>query len=337
MSSLPELSVHQLRACHIGGYWRGVNDMVRHMMLGLRQAGLTVLEVDTDQHLEILDTDGRPYDRGTSGPVWLNLEGLRRKADLESFAPHLIICNAGGLSFRPRDAARLRGNHCLLGIALSDPDVFQPATRHIAPHFDLFLTCDPSLIPDYQALGARAAVLPIGTNEEFFRPVEPQPEHVCDVLVLGRAHPDRVEPVKALVERFDTHLYGEGWDDHGLVSRGLIFGQEVLRALSSAVLTVVFFRTGSGAPLVKVGLFDFTAAGALVVTNHFPAVEQYLEYGKEIVGFTSTRDLLDKVAYYLDHPEEAESVRRAGRRRVLEEHTWSHAWKRILDQLRGLG
>jgi hypothetical protein len=28
----------QLRAFHIGGYWRGANDMVRQMMLGLRAA-----------------------------------------------------------------------------------------------------------------------------------------------------------------------------------------------------------------------------------------------------------------------------------------------------------
>lgn len=321
----------RLRALHIGGYWRGANDMVRHMMLGLRAAGAEVLEYNTDEHREALETDGRPYDRGTTGPVWLRWPDLR--GDVERFSPHLVICNAGGLGFRPADARDLRERSALLGIALSEPDVFEPATRHIAAHFDLFLTNAPACVERHERLGARARVLPIGTNEEFYRPLPPRPELRCQVLVLGRAHPDRVEPVKALARSFDTHLYGEGWEEHGLHSRGLIFGDDVLAALSSAEMTVIFFLTGGGHALVKVGLFDFAAAGALVVTNRFPEVGRYLEYGKEVVGFDSTEDLLAKVRHYLDHPEEAQAIRRAGRERVLREHTWRRIWPRILGWL----
>jgi spore maturation protein CgeB len=142
-----------------------------------------------------------------------------------------------------------------------------------------------------------------------------------------------VEPVRALVEAFDTHLYGEGWDEHGLVSRGTIYGDDVLAALSSAAVTVVFFLTGAGHALVKVGLFDFAAAGALVVTNRFPEVERYLEYGREIVGFESTDGLLRAVRRMLDHPDEAAAIRRAGRERVLRDHTWRRIWPRILGWL----
>jgi spore maturation protein CgeB len=321
----------RLRAVHVGGYWRGPNDMVRQMMLGLRAAGAEVLEYCTDDHRQALDTEGRPYDRGTTGPVWLRWEHLREP--VERFAPHLIVCNAGGLSFRPAVARALRRRVCLLGIALSDPDVFAPATRHFAANFDLFLTNAPACVVPYEALGARAGVLPIATNEAFFHPVPPRPELACEVLVLGRAHPDRVEPVRALVREFDTHVYGEGWEEHGIASRGLIYGDDVLAALSSAQATVLFFLTGGGHALVKVGLFDFAAAGALVITNRFAEVEPYLTYGREIVGFDSTEDLLRQVRFYLDHPAEAEAVRRAGRARVLAEHTWPAVWPRILTRL----
>ena len=111
----------------------------------------------------------------------------------------------------------------------------------------------------------------------------------------------------------------------------------MLAALASAKATVLFFRTGGGHALVKVGLFDFAAAGALVITNRFAEVEPYLTYGREIVGFESTDDLLRQVRFYLDHPEEAEAVRQAGRARVLAEHTWPAVWPRILDQLARLG
>jgi spore maturation protein CgeB len=321
----------RLRAFHVGGYWRGANDMVRQMMLGLRSAGAEVYEYSTDDHPEALDTAGRPYDRGTTGPVWLRWEALREP--LARFDPHLVICNAGGLSFRPGDARRLRRRASLLGIALSDPDVFAPATRHLAANFDFFLTNAPECVPRYAALGARAGVLPIATNEAFFHPVPPRPEYACEVLVLGRAHADRVEPVRALVEAFDTHVYGEGWAEHGIASRGLIYGDDVLAALASAAATVIFFRTGGGHALVKVGLFDFAAAGALVLTNRFAEVERYFAYEREIAGFDSTDELLGKVRHYLDHPDEAAAVRAAGRARVLAEHTWTAAWPGILARL----
>jgi spore maturation protein CgeB len=325
----------RLRAFHIGGYWRGANDMVRQMMLGLRAAGAEVCEYSTDDHREALDTEGRLYDRGTTGPVWLRWEHLREP--LARFDPHLVVCNAGGLSFRPEAARELRRRACLLGIALSDPDVFAPATRHFAANFDLFLTNAPACVPRYEALGARAGVLPIATNEAFFHPAPPRPEYACEVLVLGRAHPDRVEPVRALVRGFDTHVYGEGWEEHGVAGRGLIYGEDVLAALSSARVTVIFFRTGGGHALVKVGLFDFAAAGALVLTNRFAEVERYFVYDREIAGFDSTEELLRQVRYYLDHPEAAAAVRNAGRARVLAEHTWTAAWPGILARLGAAG
>jgi hypothetical protein len=321
----------ELRVFYVGGYSRGANDMVNQMRLGLEQTGATVFEYDTDLHRDALDTDGIEYDRGTSGPVWLRWDRLRQP--LEEFAPHLVVCNAGGLSFRSADARRLRKQTCLVGVALSDPDVFEPATRRIAANFDLFLSNAPDCLPRYEALGARAALLPIGTNHEFFRPLPPLPEHRCEVLHLGRALPDRAEPLRALLDTFDTHVYGERWEEYGIPSRGVVYGDELLAALNSAAVTVLFFLTPSGHPLVKVGLFDFAAAGALIATNRFAEVEQYLNYGTEIIGFDTVEDMLSTIRYYLDHPDEAAAIRHAGRQRVLREHTWEAIWTRLIGLL----
>ena len=325
------LRLEQLRIFYIGGYWRGPNDMVRQMLLALLNTGATVYEYNTDEHPEALDNEGRPYLRGVNGPVWLRWEFLEEK--IRDFRPDLIICNAGGLSFRPDVALRLRKEIPLLGIALSDPNVFEPTTRHTATNFDFFVTNIPECVPRYLKLGARAAVLPIATNEEFFRPIAPRPEYECEVVMIGNSYADRIEPVRAIYERFDTHIYGENWDQYGLPTRGLIFAEDLMSALNSAKMTMIFLYTPSGAAVVKVGLFDFLAAGALVLTNYFEPVEHYLTYGKEIVGFGSTQELLEKIQYYLDHPAEAQAIREAGRARVLREHTWKQVWPRIIEQV----
>jgi spore maturation protein CgeB len=325
---VPAIPLPDLRVLHIGGYWRGSNDMVRQMMLGLRGAGVNVVEFSTDDHPEALDTEGRLYDRGTSGPVWLRMDCLA--GSIERLEPHVVVCNAGGLSFRPRDSETLRRTTTLIGIALSDPEVYAPTTSHIAVNFDLFCSNCPELVPAYCNGGARARPLPLGTNADFFRPGRVRPELACDVLVVGRVHPNRVGPVRALADRFDTHVYGEGWEEHGIRGRGLLFGDDLSDAIASSRATVVFLRTRTDAVIVKVALLDFVAAGALVLTDWSPAVEPYFNYGTEVIGFRSVGELLEKVEYSLQNASEADKIRRAARERVLREHTWAQVWPRIL-------
>jgi spore maturation protein CgeB len=305
--------------------------MVRQMLLGLQSAGADVFEYNTDENQEALDCEGRPYDRGTFGPVWLRWEIVGPA--IERFQPELIVCNAGGLSFRPEVADSLRQSRSLMGIALSDPDVFAPSTSRIARNFDLFLTNAHSCLPAYRALGANAIELPLATNPDFFHPLPGIPELACDVLIIGRAHPDRIAPVRALCGQFRVHIYGEDWDRHDLPSRPPLYDDDLLRALNSARIAVIFGRTPAGHVIAKIAVLDFVAAGALVATEQTPALSRYFEYGREIIGFNNVNDLIESVRYYLDHPDEAEKIRLAGRRRVLEDHTWARLWPRMLAEL----
>jgi spore maturation protein CgeB len=331
---LPD-SLNELRVLHIGGYsFRGLNSPVRHIMLGLKDAGVQVLEYNTDEHPDALDTEGRSYDSGTYGPVWIREEYLREHID--NSKPHIIVFNAGGLSFKSEVSRRLRSSVYLLGIALSDPDVFSHATSRIAPNFDLFLTNDPTLLPKYRELGANVAALPLGTNEKFFRPLPAIEKYRTDVLIIGRCLPNRIEPVKAILKHFDTVVYGEGWEEYGIPSRGTIYGDDLMHALNSARIAPVFLQNPDDSSIfVKIAILDFPSAGALVITNYLPDVEDYLTFGKEIIGFTSTEDLIAKIEYYLSRPEEAEAIRKAGHERIRQEHTWVRVWPRILSQLTG--
>jgi spore maturation protein CgeB len=319
------------RTFYIGGYWNGANDMVHQMLLGLRSAGAEVCVYNTDENPDALDFEGRPYDRGTFGPVWLQWESLA--PGIERFGPDLIVCNAGGLSFRPENANALRRSTRLLGIALSDPDVFAPSTSRIATNFDLFATNADSCIPAYRALGANAIELPLATNPEFFRPLPGRPELDCEVLVIGHPHTDRIETVRRLSEQFRLHIHGPEWESHGLPGRSPLYGEELLRALNSARITVIFPRTLAGHPIAKVAVFDFIAGGALVATERIGPLERYFEYDREIIGFKDTDELIAKIRYYLDHLDQTETIRAAGYKKVFENHTWNKVWPRIIGRL----
>ncbi|MBI5964701.1 MAG: glycosyltransferase [Chloroflexi bacterium] len=319
-----------LRIFYAGGYWRGPNDMVAQMLGGLKATGVNLIDFNSDLNLDALDTEGRPFlERGVTGPVWLKRERLFPL--ILKFRPHIIICNAGGLSFRPEDAAFLRKLGIkLLTFVLSDPEVYEPTTRKTAQNFDVLYSFVPEYVEKYRQHGPQAYLLPMATNQAFFHPAPGRKEYECEVLHLGAVHADRIEPVKALVENFDTHVRGENWENYGVRNHGLLFGEDVLSALNSAKIAVIFSRTISGFQGVKVGLLDFLAAGGLVVTEDFPLLHRYFEVGREIIAFSDTQDMIGKIKYYLDHPEEAEAIRKAGRERVINNLTWDKVFPRVL-------
>jgi spore maturation protein CgeB len=53
--------------------------------------------------------------------------------------------------------------------------------------------------------------------------------------------------------------------------------------------------------------------------------------GKELVTFNSPSDLKEKIAYYLERPDERKKIARAGRERVLREHTYAHRLRDMLS------
>ena len=144
--------------------------------------------------------------------------------------------------------------------------------------------------------------------------------------------------MRRLLERFDTHVYGEGWEPHGVPSRGTLFEEQLRIALNSARISVVFCRTPAGHPIVKVWrkMFDFTGtAGALVATERIPELEAWLEPDQETIGFDNTDELVAQIEYYLAHPDRAQAVREAGRRRIVADYTWRNVWRGIFTRLPG--
>jgi spore maturation protein CgeB len=87
--------------------------------------------------------------------------------------------------------------------------------------------------------------------------------------------------------------------------------------------------------LTHLRLRDFEApmSGALFLTEQQDELAEYFAIGEEVLTYTNRDDLLATVRYYLAHPERAERIRRAGRRRAVSEHTWAHRFRDLFGVL----
>jgi spore maturation protein CgeB len=79
--------------------------------------------------------------------------------------------------------------------------------------------------------------------------------------------------------------------------------------------------------------FEIPMSGGLYLTEYHPELEAVYELGKEIVVYRGFDDLAASIRRLLSHPDEADAIRAAGRRRALAEHTWTMRFERVFSLL----
>ena len=82
--------------------------------------------------------------------------------------------------------------------------------------------------------------------------------------------------------------------------------------------------------------FELAAAGAAIVSNPNAGIERWFEPGTELRVVTDAGEALAAYRELLDDPGAAEAMGRRARERVLDEHTYAHRARQILD-LVGVG
>ncbi|MCF6285000.1 MAG: glycosyltransferase, partial [Candidatus Hydrogenedentes bacterium] len=87
---------------------------------------------------------------------------------------------------------------------------------------------------------------------------------------------------------------------------------------------------------VNMRVFEALATGRPLVTNREAAANglfELFEDGVHLIGYDD-EDLVSQVRRYLDDPGAAEAIGEAGRREVLERHTYAHRVNEIFEVLR---
>ena len=80
-------------------------------------------------------------------------------------------------------------------------------------------------------------------------------------------------------------------------------------------------------------VFDVPAAGAFVLTDWRPQMEQLFE-PDEMACYHDPEEIPDLARHYLAHPAERRKLAAAARNRVLACHTWEHRLQALLEHMR---
>ena len=82
--------------------------------------------------------------------------------------------------------------------------------------------------------------------------------------------------------------------------------------------------------------FELAACGAAIVSNPHDGIERWFEPGRELLVVSDADEAVAAYRELLADPAQAEELGRRARERVLDEHTYAHRARRLLELL-GLG
>lgn len=71
-------------------------------------------------------------------------------------------------------------------------------------------------------------------------------------------------------------------------------------------------------------IWDILGCGGFLITNYQSEIPEYFTVGEDLECYENTAELLDKIAYYLDHEDERLQIAEQGLRKVKERHTYIH-------------
>lgn len=209
--------------------------------------------------------------------------------------------------------------------------------------YDLVVSNSEGGIPRLLELGARR-VEPLfwAADPTLFQPLPV--ERTTDVFFYGYGDKFRRDWMQAMVGEpsrtlVDVDFALGGRDFQGDTGRARLVGDVPFNAFNHAIAAArinlnitrrshaTVYASSSARP------FELAMAGATIVSNPYSGIERWFEPGRELLVVESAAAAVESYRELLGDPAAAEELGRRARERALDEHTYAHRARRLLDLL----
>ena len=203
--------------------------------------------------------------------------------------------------------------------------------------YDLLLSSDPGCRRQGLAQGARSAChflpgFPIGVSKRL----EHVPKEV-DISFSGQwtpEHKTQNEYLKAVGKAtlgwqggFSLAYYLAGTPPEQLpaavamYNHGARWGLSMFTVLKQARIAINAIKDIAQGGSASIRQFETTGVGTFLLTEYHDSLREFFEPGQEIETFRSEGEQLEKIRYYLDHPEQRDAIAARGQARCHTAHS----------------
>jgi hypothetical protein len=212
--------------------------------------------------------------------------------------------------------------------------------------YDLVVSNSEGGLARLLELGARRAEAVFwGADPEFFSPRAAEKEQ--DVFFYGYGDKFRREWMEAMVGEpsrrlEDVRFALGGGDFRGDTGRAQLVGDVPFNVFPEAISAArvnlnITRRPHATVPMSSTARpFELASCAAAIVSNPYEGVERWFEPGRELLVVSSAEEAVEAYRELLDDPGAAEAMGARARERVLDEHTYVHRARRLLELI-GVG
>jgi len=187
--------------------------------------------------------------------------------------------------------------------------------------------------------------LPMACDPGFHHPValtpKEQEKYGNDIVFVGSYYPNRYTLYNNL-SGFDFGIWGPGWNKIKKTSdlRSNIKGEHTepsewikIYSASKIVLASHYQDPENKLPVFQASprIFEAMACGAFVMSDYQKDVFTLFKDGEHLVGFHNATELIDKIQYYLHHPNERKEIANRGHQKVLKNHRYVDRIEELLS------
>ena len=258
---------------------------------------------------------------------------------IEKHKPDLVITHSAWIP--PQTIRRLKEKTKAMVICWFPDHPGNIGRQYIfASPYDALFFKDKFLVDRARSLGLHANYLPEACMPAWHTRVslteEERASYGCDVTTAGNMYYYRAIIFEALMKKHAVKLWGSfpRWVDSP--ARSVFQGRHVAeleksKAFNAAKIVVNTFQGEIFG--VNQRLFEIAGCGGFQICEHRDAIAEFFEINKEIVTFRTMDELLQKVKYYLAHPEERQTIADAAYTRAHREHTFHKRLEKMLETI----
>jgi len=213
---------------------------------------------------------------------------------------------------------------------------------------------DPRMDGFEKATGRKHHTILLAADKMLHYPEQAE-QFKADISYIGTYLPQKRsfvrEQVLPLKKIYVLKLYGQDWTTldrtKGFVQKlGQYFNIPILRSLQKPKLGLDDERRIYSSSIISINIhedyqkkfggdcnertFKIPICGGFEITDDVSCIRKYFKEGEEIIIAKDKDDWFDKIGYYIKHPEKRLPIIDAGRKKVLEEHTYHNRVKQII-------
>ncbi len=246
---------------------------------------------------------------------------------INRFKPDLFFTQKGTGSMTPDLVEQLRQVAPVIFFWVDWPRDLNPHRCAVALASDLIISESKAAAKALsKRINREVHHVPAGAATHISFPVDPVPKLACDISFIGTNNDMKREMVH---EHLKSHVKAHTRFWGSRFPGGDVRGDDFSKVVASSKINLCINRNTEGDFSKRV--FTIMAAGGFVLHERASELFNLFEEDREIVYWSSLKELRRKIKKYLNDDVARASIADAGHRRTIREYSWIDQHKKIVN------